>query len=100
MQEKSDHLQLLGKVSSAVHEIYEVDTPEGMIKGKLSGRLRFNKIQILIGDYVELRVSAYDLTHGQIVRRLSENEFRRMSAPKPAPKNMIGRENLELSKMK
>jgi len=79
MQDNTDHIKLIGRVTDSVHEIYTVDTDTTTpIKARLSGKLRFNKIQILVGDFVELRISPYDLSHGQITRRLNEGEARRL----------------------
>lgn len=85
MQETKDHLKVLGRVTEAVHEIYMVESDTSTIPARLSGRLRHNKIQILVGDYVEVRISPYDLSHGQIVRRMSENDMRRMGQPSARP---------------
>ena len=35
----------------------------------LSGRMRKNKIRVLMGDKVEVVMSPYDLTQGRITRR-------------------------------
>ena len=35
----------------------------------LSGRMRKNKIRVLMGDKVEIMMSPYDLTQGRITRR-------------------------------
>ncbi|MEM9191352.1 MAG: translation initiation factor IF-1, partial [Myxococcota bacterium] len=39
------------------------------IRAQLGGRLRKNRIRILLGDRVTVRLSPYDLTHGLIVYR-------------------------------
>lgn len=39
------------------------------ILGHISGRMRQNRIQILIGDKVRVEMSPYDLTKGRIVYR-------------------------------
>lgn len=36
---------------------------------KLSGKMRQNKIQVLLGDKVKVEMSPYDLTKGRIVYR-------------------------------
>jgi translation initiation factor IF-1 len=36
---------------------------------KLSGKMRQNKIQVLLGDKVKVEISPYDLTKGRIVYR-------------------------------
>jgi translation initiation factor IF-1 len=39
------------------------------VLGHISGRMRQNKIQILIGDRVNVEMSPYDLSKGRIVYR-------------------------------
>ena len=39
------------------------------ILGHISGKMRQNKIQILLGDRVRVEMSPYDLTKGRIVYR-------------------------------
>ncbi len=39
------------------------------ILGHISGKMRQNKIQILLGDTVEVEMIPYDLTKGRIVYR-------------------------------
>lgn len=79
MKDNSDHIIMVGRVTDSVHEIFTILFENGTtLLGKLSGKLRFNKIQIIPGDYVELRISPYDTTHGLIIRRLDNNELRRI----------------------
>jgi translation initiation factor IF-1 len=40
-----------------------------LVLGHISGRLRKNKIQILLGDRVRCEMSVYDLTKARIVYR-------------------------------
>ena len=40
-----------------------------MITAVISGRMRQNKIQILLGDRVKIEMSPYDLTKGRVVYR-------------------------------
>lgn len=40
-----------------------------LILAHLSGKMRLNKIKILLGDRVKLEMSPYDLTKGRIVYR-------------------------------
>ncbi len=40
------------------------------ITGVLSGRMKKNKIKVIIGDKVQISVSPYDTTHGLITYRL------------------------------
>ena len=38
-----------------------------VIKAHISGKMRVNRIRILLGDKVKVELSPYDLTHGRIV---------------------------------
>lgn len=40
------------------------------ILAHLSGKMRMNKIKLLLGDRVKVQMSPYDLTRGRIVFRL------------------------------
>ncbi len=40
-----------------------------LILAHLSGKMRLNKIKILLGDRVKMEMSPYDLTKGRIVYR-------------------------------
>ena len=40
-----------------------------LVTSVISGRMRQNRIQILLGDRVKLEVSTYDLTKGRITYR-------------------------------
>jgi len=44
-------------------------TPGQTILGHVSGRMRQNRIQILMGDKVKVEMSPYDLSRGRIVYR-------------------------------
>lgn len=70
---------IIGQVENSCHEIYNITMPNGNnIVGRLSGKLRFNKIQILPGDYVKISISVNDTSHGLITHRLSDSEGRRL----------------------
>ena len=47
----------------------QLEESEQNIVGVISGKMRQNNIKILLGDNVEVEVSAYDLSRGRIVRR-------------------------------
>lgn len=87
MSSNDSHLIVVGVVAAAVHEVYSVQTPEKVLKASLAGKLRFNKIQILENDVVEVRLSPYDLENGQIVRRLKPDQVR---ALKPEVREALG----------
>lgn len=46
-----------------------LDELDAVVLGYLSGRMRQNKIRVLLGDKVELELSSYDLSRGRITRR-------------------------------
>ncbi len=68
---KSDLIYLEGVVTSlrgAGTMVIECD--KGIIvNGVLSGKLKKNKIKVMIGDRVQVGVSPYDPTHGLITFR-------------------------------
>lgn len=43
---------------------------EVLITAYPSGRIRINRIKILVGDKVRVEMSPYDLSNGRIVRRM------------------------------
>jgi len=48
----------------------ELDTPQkNEIVCHISGRMRKNKIKVILGDTVEVTMSPYDLSIGRITRR-------------------------------
>ena len=66
-----DHIELAGEVIDVARNGFKIliERSETTIFAKLSGRLRRNRIRILLGDQVKVRVSVHDLTHGQIIYR-------------------------------
>lgn len=67
----SDHLEVEGVVTNVfAGGNFNVQTEAGAeIRARLSGRMRKNRIRVLLGDRVTVRLSPYDLTHGLIVYR-------------------------------
>lgn len=73
-EERIDKITLTGTVSdSAPGATFKVELdPEhggAKIVATLAGKLRQNKIRILVGDRVKVEVSPYDLTRGRICWR-------------------------------
>jgi translation initiation factor IF-1 len=68
---KEDVIRLEGVVDEVLpNAMFRITTTEGhQLLGHISGRMRQNRIQILLGDKVQLEVSPYDLTKGRIVYR-------------------------------
>lgn len=66
-------MELVGIVIDHAHDVFKIqlDNEYGqLVRAKLSGRMRLNKINLMPGDYVKLEVCPYDLTMGRIVSRL------------------------------
>ncbi|MCC6873319.1 MAG: translation initiation factor IF-1 [Sandaracinaceae bacterium] len=68
---QGDHLELQGVVTDVfAGGNFKIETDQGVeIRARLGGRLRRNRIRVLLGDRVTVRVSPYDLTHGLITYR-------------------------------
>jgi translation initiation factor IF-1 len=50
---------------------FEVKTDAGpQVRAQLSGRMRKNRIRVILGDRVTVALSPYDLSHGMITYRL------------------------------
>jgi len=67
-----DRLIMSGLVQDLQKDKYliKLDNVETMVQCTLSGKLRQNKIWILLGDSVDIEVCLNDPTKGRIVRRL------------------------------
>jgi translation initiation factor IF-1 len=68
---KDDILELEGVVEEVLpNAMFRVRINENyMVTAVISGRMRQNRIQILLGDRVKLEVSTYDLTKGRVTYR-------------------------------
>lgn len=81
---RDDILTVNGQITEALgYENYRVELdrstsgrslPTGRENGitilaTISGKMRQNHIRVMVGDRVELELSAYDLTRGRITRR-------------------------------
>ena len=71
MSKKEDIIELEGVVEEVLpNTMFRVRINENyLITAVLSGRMRQNRIQILLADKVKLEVSPYDLSKGRIVYR-------------------------------
>ena len=69
---KEDVIVTEGKVTEVLpNATFKVLTKENItLNAYVSGRMRQHKIQVLLGDTVQLELSPYDLTRGRISRRL------------------------------
>lgn len=68
---KADQISAEGIVEEVLpNTMFRVKLDQGpIVLGHISGRMRQNKIQILLGDRVKLEMSPYDLSKGRIVYR-------------------------------
>ena len=57
-------------IETLPNAIFKVQLESGaIILGHLSGKMRTNRITIILGDAVDIEMSPYDLTKGRIVYR-------------------------------
>jgi translation initiation factor IF-1 len=73
MSNKDDLITLTGKIDEVLPNNtfrVKIDNMDHMILCYMSGRLKQNKIKVIMGDNVKVEVSTYDLTKGRIVYRL------------------------------
>lgn len=47
----------------------QLDDTDIIIICYLSGRMRKNKIRVILGDHIEIEMSPYDMSQGRVVRR-------------------------------
>ena len=68
---KEDMISLEGKVEELLpNAMFRVVLEQGStVLGHISGKMRQNRIQILLGDKVRVEMSPYDLTKCRIVYR-------------------------------
>jgi len=68
---RDDHVQLDGVVTQVyAGGQFEVKTHAGaVVRAQLSGRMRKNRIRVILGDRVTVALSPYDLSHGMIIYR-------------------------------
>jgi translation initiation factor IF-1 len=69
---KEDVIVTEGQVIDVLpNATFKVEINENMtINAYTSGKMRQNKIQVLLGDRVQIELSPYDLSKGRISRRL------------------------------
>ena len=68
---KEDLIEMMGVVEEALpNSMFRVKLENNMVVlGHISGRIRQNKIQILLGDRVRTELSPYDLSKCRITFR-------------------------------
>ena len=68
---KEDYISMSGVVEEVLpNATFRIKLEnEHIILGHISGKMRQNRIQVLLGDPVQVEISPYDLTKGRIVYR-------------------------------
>lgn len=68
---KQDYIRMEGVVEEVLpNATFRVKLEnDHTVLGHISGKMRQNKIQILLGDAVQVEISPYDLSKGRIVYR-------------------------------
>ena len=68
---KQDQISSSGIVQEVLpNAMFKIKLEQGhVILGHISGKMRQNKIQVLLGDKVRCELSPYDLSKGRIVFR-------------------------------
>lgn len=68
---KSDMFSMRGEViESLPNTMFKVKVEGGQeLLCMLGGKLRMNRIRVLLGDRVEVEISPYDLTRGRVIWR-------------------------------
>jgi translation initiation factor IF-1 len=69
---KANEIEVTGKVVAVLPGnkfTVQLDNVDRIILCHLSGRMRKNRIKVILGDNVEATMSPYDMTLGRITRR-------------------------------
>lgn len=70
------HIELAGIVKECIRGVVTVELASGQsIKAQLSGKMKMNKINVLPGDQVHVKVSPYDTTKGFIFKLVKKPRF-------------------------
>lgn len=73
MAKNSEILELTGTVAEVLPNStfrVKVDNMEQIVLCYMGGRLKQNKIKVILGDAVKIEMSPYDLTKGRITYRM------------------------------
>jgi translation initiation factor IF-1 len=67
---KEDSVEVTGRITEKFPAgLFAVDIESRIVLVTLAGRLRMNKIRVMVGDKVTVELSPYDLTNGRITYR-------------------------------
>jgi translation initiation factor IF-1 len=73
MAKKEDLLELTGTIEEVLPNStfrVKVDNVNQIVLCYMGGRLKQNKIKVILGDKVKIEMSPYDLTKGRITYRM------------------------------
>jgi translation initiation factor IF-1 len=73
MAKNTEILELTGKVEEVLPNStfrVKIDNATGIVLCYMGGRLKQNKIKVILGDKVKIEISPYDLTKGRITYRM------------------------------
>ena len=73
MAKNSELIELTGKVDEVLPNStfrVRVDNTASIVLCSMGGRLKQNKIKVILGDKVKIEISPYDLTKGRITYRM------------------------------
>ena len=73
MAKNSELIELTGTVAEVLPNStfrVKVDNMEQIVLCYMGGRLKQNKIKVILGDHVKIEMSPYDLTKGRITYRM------------------------------
>lgn len=73
MAKNTELIELTGRVAEVLPNStfrVKVDKMEQIVLCYMGGRLKQNKIKVILGDAVKIEMSPYDLTKGRITYRM------------------------------
>jgi translation initiation factor IF-1 len=73
MAKNSELIELIGTVSEVLPNStfrVKISNTENIVLCYMGGRLKQNKIKVILGDNVKIEISPYDLTKGRITYRM------------------------------
>ncbi len=73
MAKNSELIELTGTVSEVLPNStfrVKISNTENIVLCYMGGRLKQNKIKVILGDNVKIEISPYDLTKGRITYRM------------------------------
>ncbi len=73
MAKNTELIELTGTVAEVLPNStfrVKVDNMESIVLCYMGGRLKQNKIKVILGDAVKIEMSPYDLTKGRITYRM------------------------------